>query len=98
MQHPGWSLTSRAGLMGGALLLMAQARAQDSAPAESPRALVGLMRVGIPAPASSAVVVAGGVSYGWLDPSADLAASGHRLGATLAAAFSLLPYLSLAAD
>jgi hypothetical protein len=98
MHPPGSSMTRRAGLLGGALLLMAQSRAPGSTPAESARGLVGLIRVGLPTPASSAVVTAGGVSYGWLDPAADLDRSGHRVGATLAAAVAPLPYLSLAAD
>ena len=98
MHLPGSSMTRRAGLLGGALLLMAQSRVPDATPAESARGLAGLIRVGLPTPASSAVVTAGGVSYGWLDPAADLDRSGHRFGATLAAAVTPLPYLSLAAD
>jgi hypothetical protein len=84
--------------MGGALLLMAQAREADSSPAESARALPGLIRVGIPTAASAYVVAAAGVNYGWLDPAADLAVSGQRFGATLGAALTPLPDLALAAD
>jgi len=98
MQHPGSSTARHAGLIGGALLLMAQAPARGSTPAESGRGLVGLIRVGIPIPALSPVVAAGGVSYGWLDPAADLDVSGQRFGATLGAAVTPLPYLSLALD
>lgn len=91
-------MARHAGLIGGALLLMAQAPARDSTPAEGARGLVGLIRVGLPIPASSSVVSTAGVSYGWLDPAADLDVSGQRFGATLGAAFTPLPYLSFAAD
>lgn len=86
------------GTLAAALVLTAQARALDSTPGESSRALPGLIRVGIPAAPVSALTATSAVSYGWLDPAADLRVSGHRLGATVAAAVQPLPALSLAAD
>jgi hypothetical protein len=86
------------GILAAALLLTARARALDSTPGESSRALPGLIRVGIPAAPVSALTATSAVSYGWLDPAADLQVSGHRLGATVAAAFQPIPALALAAD
>jgi hypothetical protein len=94
------SRSTRRGLgsLGAALLLTAQAGAVDSTPGESSRALPGLLRVGIPAAPVSMLTATSAVSYGWLDPAADLRVSGHRFGATVAAAIRPLPALSLAAD
>src|SRR5689334_405462 len=93
------SLTRRAGLVVGAVLSMAQAPpVPDSTPGESARGLAGLIRVGIPTPASAFVVATGGVSYGWLNPAADLRDGGHRVGTTLGVAVTPLSGLSVAAD
>ncbi len=98
MHRPSRSTGRSLWVVGAALLLMAQAQVRDSTPGESERALAGLIRVGIPTPAASSIAATAGIAYGWLDPVADLAVSGHRLGARLSAAFTALPFLSLAAD
>ncbi|HVZ31684.1 MAG TPA: hypothetical protein VG963_04615, partial [Polyangiaceae bacterium] len=98
MKHASRSTRRGLGILGAALSLTAQVRALDSLPGESSRALPGLIRVGIPVAPASALTAASAVSYGWLDPAADLRVSGHRLGATVAAAVQPLPALSLSAD
>src|SRR5690606_38646400 len=67
------------------------------APAETERAMPGLITLGAPQPQGAPWSAAAGVGYGWMDETKALE-GGHRLASGLALAYAPLPALALGID
>lgn len=70
----------------------------ESTPGLTPRAMPGVVRLGLPAPAPPGVALAAYLGAGWIDPVGEPPVSGLRLPAGLAFAYAPLPALDFGFD
>ncbi len=93
----GWRFRHALALIGLVLLFTCRAQGQTAVPAESARAMPAVINVGLPAPASVPLVAAAGAGYGWMDTT-DSVEGGHRMRASIAAAYAPFPAFSVGLD
>jgi hypothetical protein len=74
------------------------AEASENDPGLSPRALPGVVEVGLPAPAPHGFSLGASFGAGWIDPIGAPPVEAARLGGSIAAAYSPLPALAFGLD